>query len=153
MTPSDALLRDCSMLALDEWAGWDGSGEYGPLPADDAEDLVQVERRGPGSEHFLIAEGHKIDWAASGGREDVLRWRRVRRLEPVEILVANGDASPCAWVIVGRDGETEVTMDADRAAHFRADPARKVYDLSLRPATALTSGAGDPAIERFMAGD
>ena len=66
------------------WIGWDGSDERGPLidPCD-FEQIVEVERRGPDAEHWMIAEAHHIDWKHTGGKEDVLRFRvRLSALSP-----------------------------------------------------------------------
>lgn len=38
---------------------------------DTTEALVQVERRGPNPEYWLVDEAHHIDWVHDGGREDL----------------------------------------------------------------------------------
>ena len=57
------------------WKEWDGSDEYGPMDFSDAEDFVQVHRRSPNSEQYLVAEAHHIDWKHRDSIDDILAYR------------------------------------------------------------------------------
>lgn len=75
----DELLRECGMTAISGWSDWAGQDDYGPGEMMISEAVLQVERRGPDAQNWLIAECHKLDWLHNGGPEDILRWRKVRR--------------------------------------------------------------------------
>ena len=62
------------------WVPWiDHNGSGCPVEidydADTLEALVQVERRRPNSEYWLVDEAHHIDWQHCGDKEDVVRYR------------------------------------------------------------------------------
>lgn len=56
-----------------EWIEWDGSSEHGPMEI--TNDLVNVYRRSPIAENFLVNVAYKLDWLQTGGPEDILYYR------------------------------------------------------------------------------
>ncbi len=59
------------------WMDWNGLREFPKeeFQQVEFEVLVQVERRGPDAELWLVTEAHKMDWAHTGGKEDIVRFR------------------------------------------------------------------------------
>lgn len=58
------------------WKEWDGVGTFGP-DDDDLYDepFVQVHRRSPNSDRYLVMEAHHVDWAHQGTIDDILAYR------------------------------------------------------------------------------
>ena len=56
------------------WQEWNGSDRYGP-DIEEIEATVNVYRRSPLSNHYLVAEAHHVEWAHTGGPHDVLAYR------------------------------------------------------------------------------
>lgn len=58
-----------------KWFEWDGSDKYGPSFDNRYEVTVQVQRRSPKSDHFMIAEAHHFDWTHNGSVDDIMFFR------------------------------------------------------------------------------
>jgi hypothetical protein len=59
------------------WKDWDGSHVLGPDDDmfDNVEAFVNVYRKSPTAEYYLVAEAHHIEWSHDDGPNDILAYR------------------------------------------------------------------------------
>lgn len=57
------------------WLEWAGTPGHGPNFDPAYEVTVEVQRRHPRSQHFMIAEAHKLYWGHSGCDDDIMFFR------------------------------------------------------------------------------
>lgn len=59
-----------------KWHEHDGSAND-PTSYDGGTGYLEVQRRGPNPEFWLVDKQHRFDWKHTGSKEDILRWRYV----------------------------------------------------------------------------
>ncbi len=69
---------DLPFIALRPWRHHASEENFPPGDLD-PEQIVEVCRRGPDAVEWLVAEAHQLDWAHTGGKEDIVRYRPVMR--------------------------------------------------------------------------